>query len=122
MRTYELVFIADPRLSDEDAVALTEEYKALITSDGTTTVAREESWGKRKLAYPIQKMNEGRYHVYYIESPGGKNTIPEVEQRMRQNDNVLRFLTVRTDEDLKRAASKGKVKPEEAEEAAASSN
>lgn len=112
MRTYELVFIADPRLSDEDAVALTEEYKALITSDGTTQVVREESWGKRKLAYPIQKLNEGRYHVYYVESPAGKNTIPDVEQRMRQNDNVLRFLTVRTDKDLKRAASKGKPESE----------
>ena len=119
MRTYELVVIADPRLSDEDAVSLMEEYKSLITSDGATRVPREESWGKRKLAYPIQKLNEGRYHVYYIESDTGKNSIPDVEQRMRQNDKVLRFLTVRTDLDLKRAASKGKVKPE-AEEAQAS--
>jgi len=109
MRSYELVFIADPRLTDEDAVALTEEYKALITGDGTTTVAREESWGKRKLAYPIDKLNEGRYHVYYIESPTGVNTIPAVEQRMRQNDKIIRFLTVRTDMDLKRSASKGAV-------------
>lgn len=119
MRTYELVFIADPRLSDEDAVALTEEYKGMLTGDGTTQVVREESWGKRKLAYPIEKLNEGRYHVYYIESPDGKNSIPDVEQRMRQNDKVLRYLTVRTDIDLKRAESKGKVAPDAEAEATA---
>jgi small subunit ribosomal protein S6 len=105
--------IADPRLSDEESVALTDEYRGMLANDGTTEVMREESWGKRKLAYPIEKFNEGRYHVFYIEADP-KNTIPEVEQRMRQNDRVLRFLTVRTDEDIKRSESKGK-KPAEAE-------
>ena len=73
-RTYELVYIADPRLSDEEAVELSEEYKTMITSDEETSVTREESWGKRKLAYPIQKFNEGRYHIYYVEAPS-KNTL-----------------------------------------------
>ena len=118
-RKYELVFIADPRLSDEDAVSLTDEYRAMLTSDGETEVAREESWGKRKLAYPINKFNEGRYHIYYLEAPP-QNTIGDVEQRMRQNDKVLRYLTVRTDEDLKRAASKGKVQEEPARQSSPS--
>ncbi len=112
-RTYELVLIADPRLSDEESVALTDEFRDMLQADGTTEVTREESWGKRKMAYPIEKFNEGRYHVYYVEADP-KSTLPEVEQRMRQHDRVLRFLTVRTDLDLKRAASKGKKKPETA--------
>lgn len=105
-RTYELVFVADPRVSDEDVVAMTEDYKAMITSAGAEIV-REESWGRRKLAYPIQKLTEGKYVILYIEA-NGVNPFPEVEQRMRQNDKVLRFLTVRTDPDLKRAESKGR--------------
>jgi small subunit ribosomal protein S6 len=106
-RTYELVFIADPRLSDEEAVAIADEYKAMITADGSAEVTREESWGKRKLAYPIRKFTEGRYHVYYI-AADAKNLLPEVEQRLRQNDQILRHLVVRTDLDLKRAETKGK--------------
>ncbi|HSM50745.1 MAG TPA: 30S ribosomal protein S6 [Thermoanaerobaculia bacterium] len=101
MRTYELVFIADPRLSDEEVVALTDEYKQLITTRGAT-VQREESWGRRKLAYPIQKLSEGRYVVLYIEVEG-KNPLPEVELRLRQNDKILRYLTVRTDQDRRPA-------------------
>ena len=105
-RTYELVFIADPRMSDEDVVALTEDYKGMLTSAGAE-ITREESWGRRKLAYPLQKLNEGKYVILYVEA-NGVNPFPEVEQRMRQNDKVLRFLTVRTDPDLKRAESKGR--------------
>lgn len=112
-RTYELVLIADPRLSDEEAAALADEYKSLIESDESTKVVKEESWGKRKFAYPIQKFNEGRYHIYYLEAEA-ENTLSTVEPRMRQNDKVLRHLVVRTDLDLKRAASKGKA-PVEAE-------
>lgn len=97
MRTYELVFVADPRLSDEEVVALTAEFKQLISSRGAE-VAREESWGKRKLAYPIEKLTEGRYVVLYV-NVDGKNPLPEVEMRLKQSDKVLRFLTVRTDGD-----------------------
>ena len=105
-RSYELVFIADPRLDDEEVVSLTDDYKGMITASGAQ-ITKEESWGRRKLAYPIQKLNEGKYVVLYVEA-NGVNPFPEVEQRMRQNDKVLRYLTVRTDQDLKRAARKGK--------------
>jgi small subunit ribosomal protein S6 len=106
MRTYELVFIADPRLTDEETVLLADGFRDMLTADGATKVTKEESWGKRKLAYPIEKMTEGRYHLYFIEAPA-KNTLPEVEQRMRQNDKILRHLVVRTDLGLKRAETKG---------------
>ena len=109
-RTYEFGFITDPRLSDEEVATMTDEYRAMIVSD-STRITKEESWGKRKLAYPINKLNEGRYVFFYLEVDG-QNPLPEVEHRMRQNDKILRYLTVRTDQDLKRAARKGK-KPKE---------
>src|SRR6185295_9101717 len=103
MRTYELMFVVDPRVADEDVVTMTQEYKNMITACGSQ-ITGEESWGRRKLAYPINKLNEGKYVLLYIGSEGGKTALPEVEHRMRQNDKILRYLTVRTDEDLKRAA------------------
>jgi small subunit ribosomal protein S6 len=105
MRIYELIFIVDPRVADEDVVAMTQEYKQMIAAGGST-ISKEESWGRRKLAYPIQKLNEGKYVLLGIESADGRTSLPEVEHRMRQNDKILRYLTVRIDEDLKRAAAK----------------
>jgi small subunit ribosomal protein S6 len=108
LRTYELALVADPRISDDDMAALTTETKQLITSRGGEVV-REESWGRRKLAYPINKVTEGRYHFLYLQfEPSKAVLLPEVELRLKQNDKVLRFLTVRTDEDLKRAANRAK--------------
>ena len=109
MRTYELAIVADPRLSEEEFVALVDETKQLVSNRGGELV-REESWGKRKLAYPIENLTEGRYTFLYLQMEPAKTAlIPEVELRLKQNDKVLRFITVRTDEDLKRAA--GRVKP-----------
>jgi small subunit ribosomal protein S6 len=124
MRTYELAILADPRLTDDETLALTEEYKQLITSRGGEVV-REESWGKRKLAYPINKVTEGRYVFLFLQmEPKTAALIPEVELRLNQNDKILRYLTVRTDLDLKRAINRarpgqvipGQAPPEEAGE------
>jgi small subunit ribosomal protein S6 len=105
MRTYELMFVVDPRVSDEEVVAMTHDYRQMIAAGGSE-ITKEESWGRRKLAYPIEKLTEGKYVVFYIASQGGKTSLPEVEHRMRQNDKILRYLTVRTDLDLKRAGSR----------------
>ena len=111
MRTYEAI-VADPRLSEEEFVALVDETKQLVSNRGGELV-REESWGKRKLAYPIENLTEGRYTFLYLQmEPAKAPLIPEVELRLKQNDKVLRFITVRTDEDLKRAANR--VKPGQA--------
>jgi small subunit ribosomal protein S6 len=75
----------------------------MITAGGAQVTA-EENWGRRKLAFPIDKLNEGKYVLFYVGSETGKSGLPEVEHRLRQNDKILRYLTVRTDEDLKRAA------------------
>jgi small subunit ribosomal protein S6 len=97
MRIYELIFVVDPRVSDEDVVQLTDDVKSLLEAGGAS-VARQESWGRRKLAYPINKLNEGKYMLLYItvEDDGG-NPLAELELRLKQNDKVLRYLTVRTD-------------------------
>jgi len=94
-RNYELTFIVDPRLSDEEVVKLTDDYKTMITDAGGTVV-KEESWGKRRLAYPIKKLNEGRYVLLYVDAED-TNPMRETEHRMNQNDKILRYLTVRTD-------------------------
>lgn len=75
---------------------MTDEYKKMIEGKGASVI-REQSWGKRKLAYPIAKVTEGKYQLLNVEAADGVNPFPEVEQRLQQNENVLRFLTVRID-------------------------
>jgi small subunit ribosomal protein S6 len=96
MRTYELTFVVDPRLSDEQTDTLCGEYRQMIESGGGH-VEHMDDWGRRKLAYPIRKLEEGRYFLFHISAEGG-NPAEEVEHRMRQNEDILRFLTVRTEE------------------------
>jgi small subunit ribosomal protein S6 len=102
MRTYELVFVADPRASDDEVTALADEYKGMLESGGGK-VTKTEMWGRRKLAYEIEKVGEGKYVVLYFCGEDGAVPIVDVERRLQQNDRILRFLTVRTDQDLKRA-------------------
>jgi small subunit ribosomal protein S6 len=96
------MYIVDPRVPDEEVTSLNDDVKGLLTAKGGQ-VLREEQWGRRKLAYPINKLKEGKYTLLYLSGEPGELSIDEVEFRMRQNDNILRYLTVRTDEDLKRA-------------------
>ncbi len=107
-RTYELVFIVEPRQSDDEVQAMTEKYLAVVTSGGAT-IKYVDHWGKRKLAYPIQNFNEGKYVVVYV-TADGKVPWPDVERLMMQDEKILRHLVVRTDEDLKRAV-RGKIQP-----------
>jgi len=102
VRTYELMYILDPRVSDEEETSIQTDVKNLLTANGGEVV-REEAWGRRKLAYEIDKLKEGKYTLLYLAGAPEELNIREVELRMRQNDNVLRYLTVRTDEDYKRA-------------------
>ncbi len=95
MSLYELAVLFDPRLSDEEVASLSDGVKELLTGLNARIV-KEESWGKKRLAYPIQKLSEARYVFFTIE-PGDGNPFPEVEQRLQQNDKVLRYMTVRLD-------------------------
>jgi len=104
-RKFEFVFVVDPRMTDEEVVGLSDLYKEMIVTGGGEII-REESWGKRKLAYPIQDFNEGKYLLFDVEADG--NPLIEVEQRMRQNEKVLRYLTVRIDAARRRGTSSPK--------------
>jgi len=118
VRTYELMYIVDPRVADDEVASLTEDIKGLLTAQGGHVI-REEQWGRRKLAYEIGNLKEGKYVLLYVGSDDGNLPIAEVELRMRQNDRILRYLTVRTDEDLKRAGLPLPTEAPPAEEGAA---
>ncbi len=109
MRTYELMFISSPNSTDEDISKLTSQIEHAVTDRGGKVV-KVEPWGRRKLAYRIDKFDEGIYTLVHIEGNG--HEIAEVERRLRVNDSIIRYMSVRTDEDLKRAAKmKAKRKP-----------
>ena len=107
MRTYEVLFILSPQVPEEEAKTLAEEFKRVAESTGAT-LKNEEAWGRRRLAYPIQKFNEGVYHLFVFES---ENSLSELDRRMRNSDRILRHMIVRTDEDLKRADKLAKRNP-----------
>ena len=96
MGLYELAVLFDPRLGDEEVAELSDGVKELLSSLGAEII-KEESWGKKRLAYPIQKLTEARYVFFTVEVDDG-NPFPEVEQRLEQNDRVLRYMTVRLDQ------------------------
>jgi small subunit ribosomal protein S6 len=99
-RVYEVVFIVDPDTSEEDLTRLTENLRAIVTDQGGV-VAKSEVMGRRQLAYKVGRKNEGVYVLFEIEGTGRE--IAELERRMRVSDQVLRYLTVRVDEDRQRA-------------------
>ena len=100
-RVYEVMYIAAPETADEDVTKLNEAIQQQIEKEGGTVV-KTELMGKRKLAYPINKKAEGHYTLFEIEGSGQE--IAELERRFRVNDAVIRFVTVRVDEDRKTAA------------------
>ena len=100
MRNYEVLFIAAPNSAEDDLRKLTTQLESVVTEHGGK-VTKLDNLGRRKLAYPIKKFDEGVYTLLNIEGEGGE--IAEVERRLRVSDLVIRHITVRTDEDLHRA-------------------
>lgn len=99
-RVYEVVFIVDPDTSEEDLTRLTENLRAIVTDQGGS-VTKHEVMGRRQLAYKVGRKSEGLYVLFEVEGTGRE--IAELERRMRVSDQVLRYLTVRVDEDRQRA-------------------
>jgi small subunit ribosomal protein S6 len=99
-RVYEVVFIIDPDTAEEDAKRLVEGFQQIATDQGGNVV-KNELMGRRPLAYRIGRKTEGVYILFEIEGTGKE--IAELERRMRVSDQVLRYLTVRVDEDRQRA-------------------
>ncbi len=99
-RTYEVVFIVDPDATDDEVTRLSESLQQTITDQGGT-ITKNETLGRRTLAYPINRKTEGIYLLFEVDGSGRE--IAELERRMRVSDQVLRYLTVRVDEDRRRA-------------------
>jgi len=92
MRHYEIVFIVHPDQS-EQVPAMIERYKTLVTGRNGA-IHRLEDWGRRQMAYPIQKVHKAHYVLMNIECDG--ETLAELEHAFKFNDAVLRHLTVKT--------------------------
>ena len=98
-RQYEVVFIVDPT-ADEEVSRLTDGFTQIVTDQGGV-ITKAETMGKRALAYEINHHKDGTFVLLEIEGSGRE--IAELERRMRVNDRILRYLTVRVDEDRRRA-------------------
>jgi small subunit ribosomal protein S6 len=99
-RTYEVVAILQPQTADDWVATFDNNLKELVEKQGGT-VTNVNDMGVRKLAYKIEKFNEGRYFIYEIDGSGQE--VAELERRFRVNDNVIRYMTIRVDLERRRA-------------------
>ena len=97
-RKYEVMFIVRPDMVEEELNKLVSTLELAVTSANGT--AKTEVWGKRRLAYRVGKFNDGIFVLMLVDAAGA--TIHEVERRLRVTEPVIKFITVRTDEELKR--------------------
>lgn len=102
-RTYEVMYIIDPDTAADKVKKLNDAVGKLIKKEGGEVV-RMDDIGMKTLAYTIQKKDQGHYVLFEIEGSGQE--IAELERRMRVNDMILRYVTVRVDEDRKTAAKR----------------
>jgi small subunit ribosomal protein S6 len=111
MRIYENLFIVKPDATEEEIDSLIEQMSKNITTSGGT-VDKVEKWGKRRLAYRVEKQREGYYVLLTFSADS--QAVREFERRMRVLDAIIKFLTVRIDETLKRIDKRKKVREKRA--------
>ncbi|MBM3775593.1 MAG: 30S ribosomal protein S6 [Acidobacteria bacterium] len=99
MRIYEELFIARPEAPEEEIDRFVEQMQTVIRNAGGN-VDKVEKWGKRRLAYRVQRFREGNYIL--VQFSAGPELVKEIERRLRVSDLVVKFLTVRIDETQKR--------------------
>ncbi len=99
LRDYEIGFILKPDLNDEEVKKVIDMVDSII-SKNNGKVENVDEWGKRKLAYPIQKLEEGIYVFITAQSNG--TAVFEIERKFRQNENIIRFISLRLDERIKK--------------------
>ena len=99
MRKYELLFIVRPDAPEEDLDKLIAQMEGVVTGSGGK-IEKTEKMGRRRLAYRVAGFQDGHYVLFVMEGDGG--TIKEFERRLRVTDSVIKFMTVRVDEGLKR--------------------
>jgi small subunit ribosomal protein S6 len=100
-RTYEIMFIVRPDIPDEELDKLIAGLEANITQGGGT-IKSTEKLGRRKLAYMVKKFNDGNYVLLTITAEG--SLVAEIERRLRVSEPVIKFISVRMDEEEKRVA------------------
>ena len=106
-KQYETVFILTPVLSDEQTREAVSGYKKLL-KELNAKIVHEESWGLKKLAYPIKKKNSGFYQLFQIESPG--EAIAQLETAYKRDERVLRYITIHLDKYALEYAERRKAK------------
>ena len=99
-RTYEILFIADPNLGEPEVDALAAQVQGFVEKDGGR-LQKMEKWGKKRLAYDVRRRREGYYVLLVVEGTGAM--VKEVERRIKVTDGIIRYLTVRVDEELRKA-------------------
>ena len=97
MREYEFTFVVQPEISEEGLEGLCQKLESVLERTGATRLFYED-WGRRRLAYDIQKFQKGHYLVLHYLDGGG--AVSEIERTARLEDSVLRYLTVLADEDV----------------------
>ena len=99
MRSYEIMFIVNPNASEEEIDKINGQVESIITT-GVGKIEKIEKMGKRRLAYEIDKHREGHYVLFVIIANG--DIVKESERRLRVMDAVIKYITVRTDEEVRR--------------------
>ena len=99
-RVYEILFIADPNLGEPEVEALAAQVQGFVEKEGGA-IQKREMWGKKRLAYVVGRHREGYYVLIVTAGPG--SLVKEVERRLKVTDGIVRFLTVRVDEELRKA-------------------
>ncbi len=94
MPTYETLYITQPEMAEADAEALGKSFEELVET-GEGTLMKSVAWGKRKLAYLVKKHQEGLY--FYMQFDAAPDVVAELERRMRNHEEVLKYLSVRLD-------------------------
>jgi small subunit ribosomal protein S6 len=100
MRLYDIVVLVTPDLNEDDAARVTADYRKIL-ADGGGNIIKDESWGRRRLAYPIGRKREAYYHHFQVSAEPA--LVAETERRLKLSDQVLRHLAVRADEEQKRS-------------------
>jgi small subunit ribosomal protein S6 len=100
-RSYEVMFIVRPDVEEAEIDKLIETFSGYITTGGGT-IKSTEKMGRRRLAYTVRKFNDGIYILLIVDSPA--SLISEIERRLRVSEQVIKFITVRMDEEDKRVA------------------
>ncbi len=111
MRIYEELFIVRPDATDEEIDPLVDQLKQVISLNGGTT-DKVDKWGVRRLAYRVEKRNEGYYIL--VQFTSGPDTVKEVERRLRVSDMVMKHITVRIDEKMKKIEKRKKAREKRA--------